>query len=419
MAVDVAPRPHWQVFPPPRLPVFTSGDDGCHLDHFTTEARRVISHFNMAALGGEGAEWLIQSLAGAARKEVNLHPPQATATADLVLTILQDTFGDHASSSSLLSSFFTRYQGQEEGLLSYAHSLQSLHVKINSVVPDTLTDDALRDHFIDGLFLHPLRRDLLRFVRGREAVTFAAVRAEALRWMREDVDVVADQATPVSKERSAGLSRLQVPVNELAVSSAELRAALDQHPRAAPRQQQPSAKPRCWLCNRHGHLQSRCPTKRHGSQQPLSWRQPSELRVDQQSTSIKQPPREQSSQTEEVVTAQEQLTSKHEASIDRLETRLKKELEAKQQLQDERFQKDLEIRQLRERLVFKCEEVSIERKAAGHIRKDLEALLQQQLTEKEHRLATAPAPVEPHDADPITLWDSVLNLSCPFTLSPS
>ncbi|XP_070175621.1 uncharacterized protein [Littorina saxatilis] len=298
MAVDGVPRPQWQMFSPPRLPLFTSSKDGCLLDDYVTEARRIIAHFNLEALGGEAAEWLIQSLAGPAKKEINLHPPQATATADLVLTILQDTFGDHASSSSLLSSFFTRYQGQEEGLLSYAHSLQSLHVKINSVVPDTLTDDALRDHFIHGLFLHPLRRDLLRFVRGREAVPFAAVRAEALRWMRDDFEVVTKQQHQAT-ESSTKVRSLQLQVSELAIKSAELRAALHQRPPAASRQQKPSAKPRCWLCNRHGHLQSRCPTKRHRGEQLLSWRQPSEKRVSHQSTSITQPLREQSCQTEE------------------------------------------------------------------------------------------------------------------------
>ncbi|XP_070178233.1 uncharacterized protein [Littorina saxatilis] len=296
MAVDGVPRPQWQMFPPPRLPVFTSGDDGCHLDHFTTEARRVISHFNMAALGGEGAEWLIQSLAGAARKEVNLHPPQATATADLVLTILQDTFGDHASSSSLLSSFYSISQSQEEGILSYAHKLQALQVKTNAVVAGTVTDAALREQFMHGLFLPAMRRDLMRFARGREAVTFAAVRAEALRWMREDFEVVTKQQQ--ATESSTEVRSLQLQVSELAVKSAELRAALHQHTPAASRQQKPSAKPRCWLCNRHGHLQSRCPTKRQRDQQPLSWRQPSEKRVSQ-STSITQPLREQSCQTEE------------------------------------------------------------------------------------------------------------------------
>ncbi|XP_070201676.1 uncharacterized protein [Littorina saxatilis] len=299
MAVDVAPRPQWQMFPPPRLPLFTSGEDGCSLDDFVTEARRIIAHFNLGALGGETAEWLIQSLAGPARREVNLHPPQETATANFVLNILQDTFGDHTCVVAQMSAFYERNQSQEESVLDYAHALQATQMKVNAVEPDTLKDITLRGHFINGLCLPELRRDLREFARKREGASFAVVRAEALRWMGEDFELVKQAAA----EESSALNEMHVEVSALAAKSTQLSVEMNHRvpavPKVASGKLLPSSKPRCWICGRSGHLQSRCPAKRPVCKQPLSWRQPSEpYCVGHRLAVIRQVLREQASQTD-------------------------------------------------------------------------------------------------------------------------
>ena len=119
---DVA-RQRWQAVRPPKLPLFTGDIDGCELEEFAREAQRIIHHYGLEDLGGEAAEWVIQSLEGAARREVIGRPPQETANANQVIGVLEATFGDQRSLSSLLSAFHSRRQRINEGvLLSAVHA---------------------------------------------------------------------------------------------------------------------------------------------------------------------------------------------------------------------------------------------------------------------------------------------------------
>lgn len=110
-----------------KLPFFTGDTEGCELEDFAREALRIIHHYALDNLGGESAEWVIQSLEGAARREVTGRPSADTATADLVLTALQGSFGDHITKSAMLSSFHNRRQGTNEGVLNFAQTLLALH----------------------------------------------------------------------------------------------------------------------------------------------------------------------------------------------------------------------------------------------------------------------------------------------------
>ena len=76
----------------------------------------------------------------------------------------------------------------------------------------------LCDRFIDGL--HP--PSLRRYAREHDDVTFHQARAEAQRWMREDVDVVQPQH---SKE----VEELRAQVAALTAKTAELQAELRHH----------------------------------------------------------------------------------------------------------------------------------------------------------------------------------------------
>ena len=64
-----------------------------------------------------------------------------------------------------------------------------LSTEVNEAKAGTVTDEMLRDRFVDGLHPSSLRRDIRRFVRERDGATFQQARAEALRWTREDSEV--------------------------------------------------------------------------------------------------------------------------------------------------------------------------------------------------------------------------------------
>ncbi|XP_070182311.1 uncharacterized protein [Littorina saxatilis] len=272
-----AARLRWQAVRPPKLPLFTGDSEGCELEDFAREARRIIHHYALENLGGESAEWMIQSLEGAARREVTSRPPADTATADLVLAALQESFGDHRTKSAMLSTFHSRRQGNNEGVLNYAQTLHALQARLNNLAVDTVTDEALRDRFVDGLQPPALRRDIRRFIREREDADFTAVRAEALRWMREDADCdVRSEQVTATPARSSEVDELRHQVAELVKQTAALRTELNQRPAYPepsqnhpshfsvnhPSHQLPASRPRCWLCSKYGHLQARCPLKR-------------------------------------------------------------------------------------------------------------------------------------------------------------
>ena len=128
----------------------------CEADDFVREAERVIVNYKMEQ--GAAVEWLLQALAGCARREVLSQP--AVTTAAEVLAILKEAFGDQRGLSALLTAFHSRHQGIYEHVLEYAQSLVMLSTKVNEAKAGTVSDEMLRDRFVDGLHLSSLRRDI-------------------------------------------------------------------------------------------------------------------------------------------------------------------------------------------------------------------------------------------------------------------
>jgi hypothetical protein len=261
-------RQRWQAVRPPKLPVYTGDIDGCELDDFTREAHRIVHHYQLQDLGGEAAEWVIQSLEGSARREVTSRPHAETGTANQVLNVLEATFGEQRTTSSLLSSFHSRRQGANEGVLNFAHSLLSQQNRLNAIEANTITNNILRDRFVDGLQPPALRRDVRRYLREHAGATFVEIRTEALRWMREDadLDVRTEQVAATPSARDMELEQLKQQIRELTKRTAEMQVELDRRPSAAPHPQSAPAGRQygpkcCWLCNEMGHLQARCPLK--------------------------------------------------------------------------------------------------------------------------------------------------------------
>ena len=192
------------------------------------------------------ADFIIRHLEDPAKTEVLGRDPK---TPEDVFHILHEVFGDCRPLQSLLQAFTTRRQGLGEGILEYSHSLQALAARIGRHQGAPLDAALIRDQFVAGLYPPSLRKDMETFVRGRGGCDFLEVRAEAMRWMRQD-DVrdtfqEAVQAVPGEVEE---LRR------QLAAVTTELQELKAQNART-------SSVPQCYYCQEMGHVQRFCQKK--------------------------------------------------------------------------------------------------------------------------------------------------------------
>ena len=141
-----------------------------------------------------------------------------------------------------------------ESVVGYAQHLLMLTTKLNAAQADTVNPAMLCGHFIDGLHPPSLHRDIHRYTREHDDVTFYQARAEAQHWMREDADVEvrAEQVLVTQPQHNKEVEELQALVAALMVKTAELQAELQHQSTQAP---QPKI---CHGCRQPGHFQRDC-----------------------------------------------------------------------------------------------------------------------------------------------------------------
>ena len=69
---DIPSGPLWRAIQPPKLRKFTGEESQCEADDFVRKAERIIVNYKMEQ--GAAVEWLLQVLAGCARREVLSRP---------------------------------------------------------------------------------------------------------------------------------------------------------------------------------------------------------------------------------------------------------------------------------------------------------------------------------------------------------
>ena len=213
---------------------------------------------NCAMEPGTALEWILQSLTGCARREVLQRSPERL-TADGILRALTDTFGDTRSPTALLSAFHQKRQGAAESLLCFAHHLQRLAQQSNDKRPGNVTEETLRDQFVEGLLNPALRRDVRRYVREHPSTDFIGARAEAQRWLKED-DLPDYTATVQQSSASQ-------PTNELAEVKKELARLTERMASIQLAQSRSTTPVTCFYCQRSGHRQDVCRKKQRDAQQ--------------------------------------------------------------------------------------------------------------------------------------------------------
>ena len=181
----------------------------------------------------------------------------ARAIAGDILELLWEAFEDQRPLMQLLTAFRRRRQRPAETVLEFSHSLQVLAAGITGWDPDTLSARSLRDRFCEGLAEMGLKRELCRMARENADITLAALRQEALPWVREEspVDTVRVQQLKTDSSETALLKTLKADVTEatqVAVKSL-----------AAPRPPTTTFRGRCYRYQKTGRMAKHCP-KGHG-----------------------------------------------------------------------------------------------------------------------------------------------------------
>jgi hypothetical protein len=118
----------------------------------------------------------------------------------------------------------------------------------------------LRDQFVEGVTSMDLRRELRRFTRANSEASFISVRAEAQRYMSEDV--AADEPTiqHVTATQTPELRAIQQQLAALSRQMAEMQRGKRDDPKQGPRDHHTSgSRIVCFGCKERGHKRVDCP----------------------------------------------------------------------------------------------------------------------------------------------------------------
>ena len=251
---------------PTPLPIFQGLDGDGGRERFVEAARRTTTAFRLPP--AVAAEWVISFLSGPAREEVLSRPLEERDTGDKVLGVLAATFQTISNAIDSNRRFYLRRQGVDESLLVYAQSLASLAAQANRARKDAVPAWALSERFVDGVASNQLRGHLKGHLRNQRDITFTALRDEARRWTRENPDSYVEQVTATQVEE------LRATVATLSAQIAEGRRQPLAPETPLPPQTRPTdrhARYHCQWCNRSGHVEADCYSKRKYLQHHPTW----------------------------------------------------------------------------------------------------------------------------------------------------
>ena len=86
--------------------------------------------------GRDAVDYEWRHLDGPAKREILCRMVDEKRDAQAILAILRDAFGERASATELLRSFYERKQRDEESITEYSHELAALNDRLENVSPD-------------------------------------------------------------------------------------------------------------------------------------------------------------------------------------------------------------------------------------------------------------------------------------------
>lgn len=141
-------------------------------------------------------QFVLGSLEGEAKREVQAASGAARANASAVFDFLSELYGDTTPVAALRAQFFNYRQGPQQDLRAYSLRLREQYARLKGRRNHGLGDEdtLLRDQFLLGLRDGPIRQSLRLQLRQDPMLTFDDLRREALAQETDHTEAIASTA---------------------------------------------------------------------------------------------------------------------------------------------------------------------------------------------------------------------------------
>ena len=136
-------------------------------------------------------DYIIDHLDGKAKREIKYRTLDASTSAEDVVQMLIEVFGDKDRAIQVQQEFYSRVQTKEESVEDYAYALTDLVIKMKKlgIKHAYPADQILKERFAEGVIDVNLRRELHRLNLEGSHLKFHQLRRRALTWVDEDKKV--------------------------------------------------------------------------------------------------------------------------------------------------------------------------------------------------------------------------------------
>ncbi|KAL2085948.1 hypothetical protein ACEWY4_019268 [Coilia grayii] len=141
-------------------------------------------------------QFVLSSLEGEAKKEVQAASAEQRSTAQAVFDLLTELYGDNIPVAALRAKFINYRQGATLSLCSFSLQVRELFARLKKRDPTGLgNEDALvRDQFIMGLRDGPICQSLRQQLRQDPTLSFDPIRREALALEQDQAEAIEQPA---------------------------------------------------------------------------------------------------------------------------------------------------------------------------------------------------------------------------------
>ncbi|XP_071821167.1 uncharacterized protein [Apostichopus japonicus] len=230
---------------------------------------------------GEQPAYILDHLAGKARKEIVGRGDAITKDAEKIFQVLLKVFGDGESLALLQQQFFSYRQREEEDLVTCSLELVDLYDRIVALDSSfsTCKESNLKGRLAESVRDEGLRRELRRINLENSKLSFFDARDQALVWYGRSTKTHPKPRNVATEELTADETSVE---NIVRVQSRQIKAQQEQINQLLEfvtrgRQQHPPDRGLCFKCNSPDHIKRNCPEMEKKAASPASTQPPANL----------------------------------------------------------------------------------------------------------------------------------------------